>query len=35
VDEFSQIQTSSTQQTSFYLKETWVNKLKEIIKANH
>jgi dynein heavy chain len=34
VDEFKQIQTSSITQTSYYLKETWLNKLKEIIKTN-
>ena len=34
VDDFLQIQASSISQTSYYLKETWVNKLKEIIKAN-
>ena len=33
VDDFKQIQASSISQTSYYLKETWVNKLKEIIKA--
>jgi dynein heavy chain, axonemal len=31
VSEFKQIQTSSLTQTSYYLKETWLNKLKEII----
>jgi hypothetical protein len=35
VDEFNQIQQSSISQNSYYLKETWVNKLKEIIKAHH
>jgi len=34
VDEFKQIQASSISQNSYYLKETWVNKIKEIIKAN-
>lgn len=34
VDDFKQIQASSISQTSYYLKETWVNKIKEIIKAN-
>ena len=33
VDEFKQIQSSSTTQTGYYLKETWLNKLKEIIKG--
>ena len=34
VSEFKQIQKSSTSQISYYLKETWVNKIKEIIKTN-
>jgi dynein heavy chain len=34
VNEFRQIQKSSTSQISYYLKETWVNKIKEIIKIN-
>lgn len=34
VDEFEKIQSSSISQTSYYLKETWVNKMKEIIKNN-
>jgi dynein heavy chain len=34
VDEFNQIQKSSTSQISYYLKETWVNKVKDIIKTN-
>ena len=34
VDEFDKIQASSISQTSYYLKETWVNKLKEIVKTN-
>ena len=34
VNEFNQIQKSSTSQISYYLKETWVNKIKEIIKTN-
>lgn len=34
VNEFRQIQKSSTSQISYYLKETWVNKIKEIIKLN-
>jgi hypothetical protein len=32
VEEFKQIQNSSTTQIGYYLKETWLNKLKEIIK---
>lgn len=31
VEEFKQIQKSSISQTSFYLRETWINRLKEII----
>ena len=34
VNEFRQIQKSSTSQISYYLKETWVNKIKDIIKHN-
>ena len=34
VNEFNQIHNSSTSQISYYLKETWVNKIKEIIKTN-
>ena len=34
IDEFKQIQASSISQTSYYLRETWVNKVKEIIKNN-
>lgn len=34
IDEFKQIQASSISQTSYYLRETWVNKVKEIIKTN-
>ena len=34
IDEFKQIQASSISQTSYYLRETWVNKVKEIIKSN-
>lgn len=34
VEEFIQIQASSISQNSYYLKETWVNKIKEIIKTN-
>jgi len=34
VSEFNQIQKSSTSQISYYLKETWVNKIKDIIKTN-
>ena len=34
VNEFNQIQKSATSQISYYLKETWVNKIKEIIKTN-
>jgi dynein heavy chain len=33
VEEFKQIQSSSTTQIGYYLKETWLNKLKEIIKG--
>ena len=33
VDEFKQIQSSSTTQIGYYLKETWFNKLKEILKG--
>ena len=34
VKDFIQIQKSSTSQISYYLKETWVNKIKDIIKTN-
>jgi dynein heavy chain len=34
VDEFNQIQASSISQASYFLKETWVNKIKEIIKSS-
>lgn len=34
VTDFNQIQKSSTSQISYYLKETWVNKIKDIIKTN-
>lgn len=34
IDEFKQIQASSISQTSYYLRETWVNKIKEIVKNN-
>jgi dynein heavy chain len=34
VFEFKQIQQSATSQISYYLKETWVNKIKDIIKTN-
>jgi len=34
VNEFLQIQKSSTSQISYYLKETWVNKIKDIVKTN-
>lgn len=34
VDEFKQIQSSSTSQTGYYLKETWLNKLKDTTKQN-
>ena len=34
VNEFLQIQKSSTSQISYYLKETWVSKTKDIIKTN-
>ena len=34
VVEFKQIQKSSTSQISYYLKETWVNKIKDIIKTH-
>lgn len=33
-DEFDQIQKSSIGQISYYLKESWVNKVKDIIKTN-
>jgi hypothetical protein len=33
VEEFKNVQTSSITQTSYYLKETWLNKIKEIIKT--
>ena len=32
VEEFNQIQASSISQQAYYLKETWVTKIKEIIK---
>ena len=35
VDDFNQIQASSISQAAYYLKETWVTKIKEIIKVNH
>ena len=34
VDDFNQIQASSISQAAYYLKETWVTKIKEIIKQN-
>ena len=34
VTEFNQVQKSSISKISYYLKETWVNKIKEIIKTN-
>lgn len=34
VTDFNQIQKSSTSQISYYLKETWVNKIKDIVKTN-
>lgn len=34
VIEFKQIQQSATSQISYYLKETWVNKIKDIVKTN-
>lgn len=33
VEDFKQIQHSSISQTSYYLRETWVNKIKDIIKT--
>lgn len=33
VEEFKNVQSSSITQTSYYLKETWLNKIKEIIKT--
>ena len=35
VDDFNQIQASSISQAAYYLKETWVTRIKEIIKQNH
>ena len=35
VEEFNQIQASSISQQAYYLKETWVTKIKEIIKQNY
>jgi dynein heavy chain len=34
VSEFNQIQKSSTSQIAYYLRETWVNKVKDIVKTN-
>ena len=34
VEEFKQIQASSISQTSYYLRETWVGKLRDIVKNN-
>lgn len=34
IEDFKQIQNSSISQTSYYLRETWVNKIKDIIKGN-
>ena len=34
IKDFQQVQQSSISQLSYYLRETWVNKLKEIIKQN-
>jgi len=34
IEDFKQIQSSSISQTSYYLRETWVNKIKDIIKTN-
>ena len=34
IEDFKQIQNSSISQTSYYLRETWVNKVKDIIKGN-
>ena len=33
IEDFKQIQNSSISQTSYYLRETWVNKIKDIIKG--
>ena len=35
VDDFNQVQASSISQCAYYLKETWVTKIKEIIKQNY
>ena len=35
VDDFNQIQASSISQAAYYLKETWVTRIKEIIKQNY
>ena len=35
VDDFNQIQASAISQAAYYLKETWVTKIKEIIKQNY
>lgn len=32
IDDFKQIQTSSISQTSYYLRETWINKIKDIVQ---
>ena len=32
--EFKQLQNASTSQVSYYLKETWVNKIKDIVKTH-
>ena len=34
IEDFKQIQNSSISQTSYYLRETWVNKIKDIIKGH-
>ena len=34
IEDFKKIQHSSISQTSYYLRETWVNKIKDIIKRN-
>ena len=34
IEDFKQIQNSSISQTSYYLRETWVNKIKDIIKGS-
>jgi len=34
IEDFKQIQNSSISQTSYYLRETWVNKIKDIIQMN-